>query len=79
MSPQINKSDFGLYRYFKVASNPFRNWLKSPSGDLYRPSITKLDVLVSICTAQHSTVQYTTRPGDPPYSVDATRKLIFPS
>jgi hypothetical protein len=52
MSPQINKSDFGFYRYFKVVSDPFRNWLKSPDGDLYRPSIIKLDVLVSICTAQ---------------------------
>jgi hypothetical protein len=46
MSPQINKSDFGLHRYFKVASNPFRNWLKSPDGDLYRPSITKLYVII---------------------------------
>jgi hypothetical protein len=31
MSPQIKNSVFGLYRYFKVASNPERNCSKSPT------------------------------------------------
>jgi hypothetical protein len=64
MSPQIKNSNFGLYKYFKVASNPLRNRLKSPDGGLYKLNIIKLHVLVSSLTAifpnpfLYSDVQY---------------------
>jgi hypothetical protein len=47
MLPQIKNSIFKLFRYFKVAYNPLRYWLKSPDGAPYRLNIIKLDVLVS--------------------------------
>jgi hypothetical protein len=47
MSPEIKNSDFGLYRYFKVASSLFLNSLKSAEGALYRLNTIKLHHLVS--------------------------------
>jgi hypothetical protein len=43
---QITNSDFGLYRYFKVASSILRYTLTS-EGALYRLNIIKLAVLVT--------------------------------
>jgi hypothetical protein len=54
MSPQIKNSDFGLYKYFRVASSVFINWLKFEKGTLYKAHI-KLDDLVSSSVA-HSKV-----------------------
>jgi len=56
MSPQIKNSDFGLYKYFRVASSLFIHWLKFAEGALYDSNILKLDDLVSISTAQTSKV-----------------------
>jgi hypothetical protein len=47
MSPQYKNLDFGLYRYFKIASNPLINQLKSPDGALYELNIIKKHALVS--------------------------------
>jgi hypothetical protein len=56
MSPQIQNSDFGLYRYFKVPYNLSINWLKSAERALYKGNILKLDDLVSSSTAQTAEV-----------------------
>jgi hypothetical protein len=56
MSPPIKNSDFGLYKYVRVASNFFINWLKFAEGALYKAAILKLDDLVSSYTAQTSEV-----------------------
>jgi hypothetical protein len=53
MSPQIINSDFGLYRYFRVASSLFRDWIRSHEGALYKPNI-RLAILVSSWFAQIS-------------------------
>jgi hypothetical protein len=47
MSPQIKNSDFGLHRYFKAATNPLRDQLKSPDGAPYKLNIIKLHAIVS--------------------------------
>jgi hypothetical protein len=47
MSPQIINSDFGLYKYFKVASSLFINSLTSSEIVLYKLNIIRLDVLVT--------------------------------
>jgi hypothetical protein len=54
MSLHIINSDFGLYEYFKVASNLHRNLLTSPEGALYKLNIIRLDVYVSNWIAQIS-------------------------
>jgi hypothetical protein len=51
MSPQIN-SDFGLYKYFRVASSLSVNWLKFAEGALNKANYD----LVSSSTAQTSKV-----------------------
>lgn len=44
---QIIKSDFGSYRYFKVASTFLRSSLTSPEGPLYKLNMIRLRVLVT--------------------------------
>jgi hypothetical protein len=56
MSQQIKNSDFGLYKYFRVAPTFFINLLKFAEGALYKANILKLDDLVSSSTAQTSEV-----------------------
>jgi hypothetical protein len=56
MSPQIKKSGFGLYKYFRVASNHFINWLKSSDGAMYKANLLKLVDLISSSTIQTSKV-----------------------
>jgi hypothetical protein len=56
MLPQSKNSDFGLCKYFWVASSLFINWLKFAEGTLYKTNILKLDDLVSSSTAQTSKV-----------------------
>jgi hypothetical protein len=54
ITSKIKNSDFGLYKYFKVASNSLRNQLNSPDGALYKFNVIKLHALVSSLTAQIS-------------------------
>jgi hypothetical protein len=56
MSPQIKDPDFGLYKYFRVASSLFINWSKFAEGALYKANILKLDDLVSSSIAPTSEV-----------------------
>jgi len=56
MRPQIKNSDFGLYKYFRVASSLFINWLKFAEGALYKVNILTPDDLISSATAQTSKV-----------------------
>jgi hypothetical protein len=56
MSPQIKNSDYGLFKYFRVASSLFIKWLKLAEGALYRANILKLDDLVSSSNALTSKV-----------------------
>jgi hypothetical protein len=56
MSPEINNSDFGLYKYLRLASSLFINWLKFAAGALYEANILQLDDLVSSSVAQTSKV-----------------------
>jgi hypothetical protein len=39
MSPQIENSALGLYRYFRASSRFFINWLKSTVDALYKLNI----------------------------------------
>jgi len=43
MSLQIKNSYFGLYKYFRIASNLSINWLKFAERTLYEANILKLD------------------------------------
>jgi hypothetical protein len=56
---KIRNTDFELYRYFRVASSVFINWLKSA---LYKANIHKLDDSVQLHklpkSALHSEVRY---------------------
>jgi hypothetical protein len=56
MSPQIKNSDFGLYKYFRVASSLSIKWLKFADGALYKANILKLDYLILSSVAQTSKV-----------------------
>jgi hypothetical protein len=47
ISPQIINPDFGLYRYFKVASSLLRNSLTFPEGALYKLNIIRWNILVT--------------------------------
>jgi hypothetical protein len=47
MSPQTENSNFGFFRYFKVAPNLFINFLKSAEGALHKLNIIKFDALDS--------------------------------
>jgi hypothetical protein len=64
MSPHIKNSDFGLYKYIRVASSLSINWLKFAEGTLYKAKIPMLDDLVSSSihelskSALHSEVRY---------------------
>jgi hypothetical protein len=42
----------GLYRYFRVVSSLYKNWLKFPEWAVYKAKILKLDDLVSSSVAQ---------------------------
>jgi hypothetical protein len=46
MLPQIKNSDFGLFKYFRVASSLSINWLKFADGALYKANI--LNVLCTL-------------------------------
>jgi hypothetical protein len=52
MSPQIKISDFGLCKYFRLASSISINWLKFAAGALYKANNLKLDDLLSSSIAQ---------------------------
>jgi hypothetical protein len=56
MSPQIKNSNFGLYKYLRVAPHLFMNWLQFAEGTLYKANILKLGDLVLSSTAQISKV-----------------------
>jgi hypothetical protein len=52
MSPHITNSDFGLYKYFRVASSLSINWLKFAEGALYKANIFRLNIICVIKSRQ---------------------------
>jgi len=56
VSPQIKNLDYGLYKYFRVASSLSINWLHFAEGALYKDNTLKLDDLVPSSTEQTSKV-----------------------